>query len=121
MSNRLTSLAILLCIGIFFYVFAVYGLNISCVIKSITKLECPACGMTRAFRCLINLDIINSIKFNILCIPIAVFLIVSIFLLLYDLLFAKRIFLDSLMKILNNHYIIIIVSLAISMLYNNIK
>ncbi|MGZ3899569.1 MAG: DUF2752 domain-containing protein [Bacteroidia bacterium] len=41
----------------------------SCSIKSITGIECPGCGMQRAFIALLRGDILSSLNFNPSLIP----------------------------------------------------
>lgn len=90
MKNRVKSIVILIILIIIFYAFGIYGVNANCIFKSITNIECPACGLTRAFRSIIKLDFITAIKYNILSIPIAILVVVSAILLIYDIITRER-------------------------------
>jgi len=36
----------------------------SCLFRAMTGLDCPGCGMTRAFRAMGRLDIMGAVKYN---------------------------------------------------------
>ena len=44
-----------------------------CLIYNLFHIPCPACGLTRAYIALAQGDILLSLKYNILAIPIAIF------------------------------------------------
>ncbi len=44
-----------------------------CLIYNLFHIPCPACGLTRAYIALAQGDIILSLKYNVLAIPIAIF------------------------------------------------
>lgn len=46
-----------------------------CIFKKIFNIPCITCGMTRALKCILKLDLINAIKYNILSIPLFIFII----------------------------------------------
>lgn len=119
MKNRIVSIAIL--IGIFglYYIFYIYGINIPCFFKSTFNISCPACGFTRAFRCIFECRFIEAFTYNILAIPIFIIVIISIVMLVYDFIFNKDTFVKSISKFVTNYYILILVALVISFLYNN--
>ena len=58
----------LVVICIFYYLF-LHLLGQTCLIKWVIGFECPACGMTRAMKCLIKGDIIGYINFNFMALP----------------------------------------------------
>lgn len=47
-----------------FYVPAQYGIGIPCLFRSITGLECPGCGNTRAAFALLRLDFGAAFRYN---------------------------------------------------------
>lgn len=118
--NKLVAILILLIILSIYFSFEVYGLKANCIIKSTFGFSCPACGLTRAFKSLLKFDIYSAFKYNILSIPIAIILSISIIELIYDLIFGKDTFLLNIKKFAYNYYILIILALVISFIYNNI-
>lgn len=52
-----------------------------CLVYNIFKIPCPGCGLTRAIFTLANGDIKESIKYNIIAIPLIIFYI------LYNLIY----------------------------------
>ena len=71
-----------------------------CIFKNIFNIPCPTCGLTRGFIEILHFDFIESLKYNILSIPI--FISIIIFYLLY-----------SVYILLKKEYIIIFVDLYI--------
>lgn len=51
-----------------------------CIFYHIFKIPCPGCGLTRGFIELSKLNVIKSLKYNILCIPILLTFIIYTFL-----------------------------------------
>ncbi len=49
--------------------------NPPCLIKEIFHIQCPACGITRAIKEILKLNIINSFSYNILALPLILLLI----------------------------------------------
>lgn len=58
-----------------------------CIFKKITHIPCPICGVTRGIIYFLKLDFINSIKSNILSIPIFILGIVFYILYFYSIIF----------------------------------
>ena len=91
--------------------------DIPCLIKLITKIPCPACGLTRAFISLFNFKIIDAIKYNFLCIPLFIFLVLVNYYLIKDIILNKYYTKNYIYKIFK-HYKIIIILLIISEIIN---
>ena len=53
--NRIKNFIILVILIIFLYTISI--LPVTCFFKSVTGIYCPACGMTRAFRSILNLNL----------------------------------------------------------------
>lgn len=120
MKNRIFSGCILVIIYVVYYVFTVYNLALNCVFRKYFGIQCPACGMTRAFKSILSFNFKEAIKYNILSIPLIIIVFYFIIKLIMDLLTGKNYFVSGLKNFLNNYYIIIIAALIISFIYNNI-
>ena len=94
---------------------------VTCIFKTVTGISCPACGMTRAFLAILHFDFLTSFWHNILAIPFFVFLIFSIILLIKDFICNDFNYIPKLLNFLGKHYIGIIILLAISFIFNNLK
>lgn len=46
-----------------------------CLIRRMTGLKCPGCGMSRALLSLIQLDIKAAVEYNLLALPILIYII----------------------------------------------
>ena len=80
--NRIKNFIILVILIIFLYTISI--LPVTCFFKSVTGIYCPACGMTRAFRSILNLNFLDAIYFNILSIPLFIFIAYFSFILVID-------------------------------------
>ena len=58
-----------------FILFIAFLFDIKCLFKLLFSIPCPSCGLTRAFKAIINLDFIGAIKYNLLSIPIFISMI----------------------------------------------
>lgn len=99
-------------------IFLIYINNyIPCIFKKIFHIPCPACGMTRALKEIITLNIINSFSYNILAFPITIILLVIFIFTIIDLIYNKK-YIEKILKLITKHYYIIIILLIISWIIN---
>lgn len=91
-----------------------------CPFKYLFNIPCMFCGMTRAFRCIIHFNIIESFSYNILALPLFLVLIFIFVICLYDLIFDKNI-LKKVFDIIIKYYYVIIVLFLISWIINIIR
>ena len=106
--------------GIVLYVFLYYHISIPCFFKLLFSVPCPGCGMTRAFREIFNFHFISAFSFNILAIPLFLYLLFFNILLFYDIFFKKNISLKYI-KFIENHSIYLIFFLILSLIVNIIR
>lgn len=104
---------------IIFFLLILLKFNIPCYFKKIFSIPCPSCGLTRSIFSILNLNIIKSIYYNILGIPIFVITIITYLLILIDII-KKENYLTSFWLFLSKKYKFIIILLVISFFINNI-
>jgi hypothetical protein len=63
-----------------------------CVFKLVTGIPCPGCGMGRSTIELFSGNILNSFRYNILCFPFTLMIIISLFWMFADIVKKKETF-----------------------------
>ena len=113
---------ILFLILLVFGILVVFLFDVHCVFKTLFHISCPGCGLTRGFRALFSLNLKDAVYYNILTIPIFLFLISVVIVFLIDLI-KKKNYLQKYFNFFTNKYviIIIIVLLIVTMTINNIR
>lgn len=119
MSNRMKNICILAILIIFLLIVAT--MPVTCLFKQVTGIYCPTCGMTRAFISIIFFNFKKAFLYNILSIPLFLFIVISSFMLIYEIIKNKFNYITRLLKILSNKYVIIVLLflLIISFIINN--
>lgn len=95
----------------------------TCLFKKVTGIYCPACGMTRAFYSIIyNFDLIQAFSYNVLSIPLFIFIVSSSFILIYEIIANKFNYIPKLLQLLSNKLVLtfIFIFVIISFIVNNI-
>jgi len=115
--SRLKYLFIILIEGIVYYLIIIKNITIPCLFKKTIHIPCPGCGLTRAFKEILQLNLLNAIKYNILSIPLFILLIILNTLLIIDIIKDKNITKYVILKIFK-HYKLIILLLLITELLN---
>lgn len=99
-------------------IFLIYPeINIPCIFKKIFHLPCPACGITRAFKLIFKLKIIESFSYNILAFPLLLTLIILFIINIIDIILKKK-YLNKILNIITKNYYIIIILLLVSWIIN---
>ena len=115
--NKLKYILVMFIEGIVYYLIFIKNITIPCLFKLITNIPCPGCGLTRAFKSILNLKFINAIKYNILSIPLFIFLIIINILLIIDIINNNNLTKKLINKI-SKHYKLIIILLLITEIIN---
>lgn len=114
--NRTNKILLIIVSVIFLYLCTESGIHIDCIIRKMTGIKCPGCGLTRAFRNLLKLHIITAIKYNILVIPIVLFYIVVFIDVLKNTTYTDKIF-----RYISSHVVFTLCILLIITIINNIN
>ena len=103
-----------------FGVLVVFVFDVDCLFKSIFGIPCPGCGLTRGFRALFRGDIVSAFSYNILTIPIFLFLVIFLVLFVIDTL-CNRNFVSRYLLFVSKYYYILIILVIISFVFNNLR
>lgn len=119
MNNRTKNICILV-ISILFLLMIEF-IPVTCLFLQVTGIYCPSCGMTRAFHSILHFDLLQAFHYNILSIPLFIFIITSFLILVYEIIFNKWIYIPKLLNLLSNKGVIIsiIILLVVSFIDNN--
>lgn len=121
MQNRRKNIIILTILITFLLILSI--IPATCLFKKVTGIYCPACGMTRAFYSIIyNFDLIQAFSYNILSIPLFIFIVSSSFILIYEIITNKFNYIPKLLQLLSNKLVLafIFIFIIISFIVNNI-
>lgn len=121
MQNRRKNIIILTILITFLLILSI--IPATCLFKKVTGIYCPACGMTRAFYSIIyNFDLIQAFSYNILSIPLFIFIVSSSFILIYEIITNKFNYIPKLLQLLSNKLVLalIFIFIVISFIVNNI-
>lgn len=121
MNNRIKNFCILAVLIIFLLI--IYFIPVTCFFKQVTGISCAACGMTRAFIAIFNFDFYTAFSYNILSIPLFIFIIYTIFILSYEILKNQFNYIPKLLSILSNKFFLVLLFLFIllSFIINNLS
>lgn len=110
---------ILLFIGILIcsYICEYYDVTI-CLFHNIFHIPCPGCGLTRAIKLIMQLKVIESFQYNIIAIPVLLYILFLIFCYSYEAITKKNIFSKLFKKYKNIIIVISIILVIISWIYN---
>lgn len=120
MNNYNKKILLILLILLVFGILVVFVFDINCIFKSVFHISCPGCGLTRGFRALFHLNLKEAIYYNILTVPIFLFLITIAIIYFIDIIKNKD-YLKKYFKFFTKYYYLIIILIIISMIINNIK
>lgn len=118
--NRFIKIIIVLLEIFLCYTFLIKEYTIGCLFKTIFNVSCFSCGLTRAFKSIINFNLIESFKYNLLGIPIFLFLVYINILLICDIIFNKE-KANYCLKKIGSYYKEIILVIIINTVINNVR
>lgn len=119
MKNRLIKITILSIELILFYFIFVQKVHIGCFFRDYLGFKCVACGLSRAFVAIFHLSFLEACKYNIISIPLFIFLIILNGYFLYDIILDTN-KTQNLLKRISKYYIIILVITILTTIVNNI-
>lgn len=120
MKNRMKNICILAILTLFLLMIEL--IPVTCLFWQVTGIYCPTCGMTRAFHSILNFHLAEAFTYNILSIPLFIFIVFSVLVLVYEILMNKWSYIPNILKILSNKFIVafIFILLFISFVNNNL-
>lgn len=118
MKKKLINILTLSILIIFICIIAIFPVD--CIFTQFTGIYCPGCGLTRAFNEIIHFNFVKAFYFNILSIPLFIFFIILIINLLIDIIKNRYNFIPKLINFFAKYYLIIIILLILSFIYNNL-
>lgn len=98
----------------------ILDLKLHCIFKYYLDIRCPGCGLTRSLYALLNGNILESLYYNILTIPLVIISISLVVLLIYDTINNHNNCLNMLNNFFTKHYKLILFILLTVMIINNI-
>jgi hypothetical protein len=119
--KRAKALLIILLFIFIYVVFFKLGLRWECVFKRILHIACPGCGLTRSLKSIFSLDLMSSIKYNILGIPIFIFGIIAMIIALRDFIKNEDTLMPIIYRNIKKYYKLVFILLTITMIINNIN
>lgn len=119
--KRLKNLLILFSIIIFVSIAISSKIKLVCVFKKYLNINCPGCGLTRAFKSILSFDLITATKYNVLSIPLFICMIIFIFSIIKDIALNKETIIVFLNNIFKRHCVILLIIIFITMIINNIN
>ena len=119
--KRLKNLLILFSIIIFVSIAISSKIKLVCVFKKYLNINCPGCGLTRAFKSILSFDLITATKYNVLSIPLFICMIIFIFSIIKDIVLNKETTIVFLNNIFKRHYVILLIIIFITKIINNIN
>ena len=108
---------LMLIILLAFGVLVVFVFDVNCLFKTIFDFPCPGCGLTRGFEELFRGNVIEASKYNILTVPIFLFLSLLSILFIIDLI-KKTNYMKKYLFIFKKYYILVMIFVLICYVIN---
>lgn len=120
-SKMIINILILLIIFTFYVFIYKFKIYMPCIFKGITGFSCPACGLSRGINQLFNFDIKKAFEYNILSLPIFIFISTTIIWVIRDIIKKDDSYINNVMKFFEKWYMLIFILLIIVAVTNNIN
>ena len=98
-----------------------FNLKIPCIFKRFLHIPCPSCGLTRSIKAILKFNLIESFNYNILGIPVFLFIIFSVIFLIIDIIRNDDKYIKNVFIFFGKYGLFIILLLIISMIVNIIR
>lgn len=85
-----------------------------CMFRNITGIPCPGCGMGRASLSILKGNFNEAFQYNILSIPFTMFILMSVFWLIYDIWNKRDTFFKTINRKISTNYLIVLVVIILS-------
>lgn len=95
--------------------------NTICIIKNLTNIPCPGCGLGRATLAFFNGNFIQSFHYHILGIPLTTFIAVSFVALLIDAIKGTNRFMEKIDQLITWKIYLLFLALTLLSWYINIQ
>lgn len=118
--KRLKNLAILV-VGILILYLLLFVVKWNCPVREFLNVECPACGLTRGFRAIFSLNLLEALWMNILAIPLFITVLLFIIMLFYGIITNKDLMYQKTIGFFNKYYKQVLLLVLISFVWNNLK
>ena len=116
--NRIFKIGILL--GLILLGLFIFCIGWDCPFREYLHMNCPGCGMTRAFLSILNLDFLSAIRYNIMAIPLFIILFVSVIFLVVEIMYDKDVYFKEIFKQVYTNVDFIVLTMLITLIINNI-
>ena len=119
--KRLRHIFVIVIFALIFLLFYIFELSWDCPVKKYLHFACPGCGLTRSIRVHLNLNLLESIKYNVLGIPLVISIIIISIFLIKDIINNTNNVEKKVYKFFEKNYKIILIILVIITIINNIN
>lgn len=121
MKNRILNILIISIEIVLILLVFVVKIPLECLFQRYFNITCPACGMGRAFFSIQRLELLKAFKYNILSIPLAIFLSVFSIGIVIDIFKNTDTTLKKTEKFFKKYYLVILFLIIVSYIYNLLK
>lgn len=119
--KRILNILVLGIESLFLYLVITDKITSVCLFKNLFGIRCPGCGLTRSFKAILNLDLMQAFHYNFLGPILFILCIIFTIFLIKDTILNQDKTLKLIFKILTKYYILILLIVFITIILNNIN